>query len=76
MKEVKVRILSKCQDCDGQADLPSSMGVDSRGVEYQRYLPSPTCHGSGKTGKWITLPEFQKLLKEAEQKSTRLIDWP
>ena len=67
MEIVKVKILSKCQDCDGQAYLPSGMGVDSRGVEYQRYLPCPTCHdGSGQTAKWISLTEFQKLLKEAE----------
>ncbi len=66
MENIKVKILSKCQDCDGQAYLPSCMGVDSRGEEYQRYLPCPTCNGSGKTGKWITLPEFQKLLKETE----------
>lgn len=66
MKEVKVKILSFCQDCAGQSFLPSCMGVDSRGVEYQRYLPCPTCKGSGKTGKWITLPEFHKLLKELE----------
>jgi hypothetical protein len=66
MEIVKVKILSKCQDCDGQAYLPSGMGIDSRGVEYQRYLPCPTCHGSGKTDKWITLHEIQKLLKETE----------
>jgi len=66
MEAIKVKILSTCQDCDGQAYLPSGMGVDSRGVEYQRYLPCSTCNGSGKTGKWITLPEFQLLLKETE----------
>ena len=66
METVKVRTLSKCKDCDGQAYLPSGMGVDSRGVEYQRYLPCPKCNGSGQTGKWITLPEFQKLLKVTE----------
>jgi hypothetical protein len=65
METIKVKILRKCQDCDGQAYLPSCMGVDSRGVEYQRYLPCPTCHGSGNTGKFITLLEFQRLLKEA-----------
>ena len=63
---VKVRVLSTCTYCDGQAYLPASMGLDSRGVEYQRYLPCPKCHGSGQTGKWITLSEFQKLLKEVE----------
>lgn len=48
--DTKVKILSKCQDSDGQAYLPSGMGVDSRGVEDQRYLPCPTCNGSGQTG--------------------------
>lgn len=66
MEELKVRILSKCQDCDGQAYLPSDMGIDSRGVEYQRYLPCPTCNGSGQPGKWISISEVQKLLEEAE----------
>ena len=65
MEKIKVKILSKCTYCDGQAYLPSGMGVDYEGGEYQHYLPCPTCNGSGKTGKWITLPEFQKLLKEA-----------
>jgi hypothetical protein len=64
MEKIKVKILSKCQDCDGQAYLPSVMGIDSRGVEYQRYLPYPACNGSGQAGKWITLNEFQQLLKE------------
>jgi hypothetical protein len=66
MENIKVKILSKCQDCDGQAYLPSNMGVDSRGEEYQRYLPCPKCAGSSNTEKWITLPELQKLLKESE----------
>lgn len=66
METVKVKILSTCQDCDGQAYLPSGIGVDSLVVEYQRYLPCPKCNGSGQTGKWITLPEFHKLLKKAE----------
>ena len=62
---VKVKVLSKCPYCDGKAYLPSGMGVDYAGEEYQRYLPCPKCHGSGQTGKWITLSELQKLLKEA-----------
>lgn len=45
MEKVKVKTLSKCQDCDGQTYLPSVMGVDSRGDGYQRYLTCPTIHG-------------------------------
>ncbi len=56
MKTIKVKILSKCQDCDGQAYLPSTMGLDSRGIEYQRYLPCPTCRGSSQTGKSLAPP--------------------
>ena len=63
---VKVKVLSKCTYCDGQAYLPSGMGVDYAGEKYQHYLPCPKCNGSGQTGKWISLPEFQKLLKEAD----------
>ncbi|MFA7407373.1 MAG: hypothetical protein WCY93_05980 [Anaerolineaceae bacterium] len=60
--EIKVKILSTCDDCDGQAYLPSAKGIDSIGEEYQRYLPCPTCNGSGQAGKWISLHELQKLL--------------
>ncbi|MCZ2442830.1 MAG: hypothetical protein ACOYKH_04165 [Brevefilum fermentans] len=64
--EIKVKILSKCQDCDGQAYLPSAKGIDSRGEEYQRYLPCPACKGTGQTEKWIALEELQTLLKGLE----------
>ena len=64
---VKVKVITKCTFCDGKAYLPSGMGVDyGGGGEYQRYLPCHKCNGSGKTGKWITLPGFQQLLKETE----------
>ncbi|NLN69413.1 MAG: hypothetical protein GX142_01300 [Chloroflexi bacterium] len=66
MDKIKVKILSKCDDCDGQAYLPSAKGTDSRGVDYQRYAPCPTCEGSGQAEKWITLHEFQALLKELQ----------
>jgi len=66
METIKVKILSKCDDCDGQAYLPSAKGIDSRGEEYQRYLPCPTCKGSGQTSKWISLSELQKLLNALE----------
>ncbi len=62
MDKIKVKILSKCDACDGQAYLPSAKGTDSRGVDCQRYA-CPTCEGSGQAEKWITLHEFQALLK-------------
>ena len=63
---VKVKILSKCSYCDGQAYLPSHMDVDIKGDKYMRYLPCPKCKGSGLSGKWINLTEFQQLLEQAE----------
>ena len=66
METIKVKILSKCDDCEGQAYLPSAKGTDSRGVDYQRHAPCTTCKGFGQTEKWITLKEFQILLKGLE----------
>ena len=63
---VKVKVLSKCTFCDGKAYLPAGKDVDYKRQEYERFSPCPKCHGSGMVAKWITLPEFQKLLKEAE----------
>ena len=60
---VKIKILSMCLYCDGQAFLPSGIDVDSKGEKYMRFLPCPKCHGSGLSGKWINLTEFQQLLK-------------
>ena len=62
----KVKILSKCAYCDGQAYLPGGMDVDSKGEKYMRYLPCPTCHGSGLSGKWINLSDFKQLLEGSE----------
>lgn len=63
---IKVKILSKCSYCDGQAYLPSGMDEDVKGEKYMRYLPCPKCSGSGQSGKWINLTEFQSLLGECE----------
>ena len=62
----KVRILSKCQSCDGKAYLPFKEDVDYKGQKYMRYKPCPICNGSGVTAKWITLAEFKHLLEQVD----------
>ena len=64
MKEVKVRILSACPNCHGVAYFPFKEALDSKGKPYMQYLPCTVCHGSGVTGKWVGLPEFQRLLEQ------------
>lgn len=65
MREVKVRILSTCPHCDGVAYFPFKETTDTQGRKYMQYLPCTICHGSGVTAKWITLPEFQKLVEQS-----------
>ena len=65
MNEVKIRILSTCPHCHGVAYFPFTEAVDTQGRTYMQYLPCTTCHGSGVTGKWITIAEFQKLLEQS-----------
>jgi len=63
---VKVRVLTKCEHCDGKAYLPAGECVDSQGKPYIRYLPCPKCEGSGLAGKWVELPDFLLLLDQAK----------
>ena len=48
---IKVRILDRCEFCDGEA--------------YDRYRPCSMCHGSGNRAKWVSLREFADLLERA-----------
>ena len=66
MMITKIKILSQCPNCQGEKYLPAGMDVDYKGEKYQRYLPCPQCHGSGLSGKWINLFEFQQLLAQVE----------
>ncbi len=61
----KVRVLAKCQHCNGEAYLPIEECEDSRGKTYMRYAPCPTCDGSGNQPQWIALEDFAKLIVEA-----------
>lgn len=63
---VKVRVLSKCQRCDGQAYLPVGEDLDSRGNKYIRHRPCPSCEGSGTKSEWVDLPDFLNLLEEVK----------
>ena len=63
---VKVHILAQCEQCNGQAYLPAGEGEDHKGQKYPCYTPCPQCEGSGIQPKWVSLPEFVKLLQAAQ----------
>ena len=65
MREVKVRILSTCPNCNGSAYFPYREARDYQGKPYMQYLPCTMCHGSGVTAKWVSLPELHKLLEQS-----------
>ena len=51
---MKVRILDRCEFCDGEAYIFVCEDVDSRGETYDRYRPCEVCQGSGNREKWVT----------------------
>jgi hypothetical protein len=62
---IKVRILDRCEFCDGEAYIFDRQDVDSRGEVYDRYRPCEVCEGSGNQAKWVSLREFASLLDRA-----------
>ena len=62
---IKVRILDRCEFCDGEAYIFDRQDVDSRGETYDRYRPCEMCNGSGNLAKWVSLREFADLLERA-----------
>ncbi|MCJ7521276.1 MAG: hypothetical protein MUP21_03560 [Dehalococcoidia bacterium] len=60
---MKVRILDRCEFCDGEAYVFLCEDVDARGETYDRYRPCEMCHGSGNQAKWVSLREFADLLE-------------
>ena len=60
---IKVRILDRCEFCDGEAYIFDRQDVDSRGETYDRYRPCEMCNGSGNRAKWVSLREFADLLE-------------
>ena len=62
---MKVRILDRCETCDGDAYIFDYQDLDSRGETYDRYRPCVMCQGSGNQAKWVSLREFADLLERA-----------
>jgi hypothetical protein len=62
---LKVHILNTCSHCNGKAYLPMGEAKDSHGDKYTRHIPCPFCEGSGNEPKWISLPDFAKLIQQA-----------
>lgn len=64
--EVKVRILSRCKECGGQAYLAMGEAMDSSGNKFTRYRPCSCCEGSGISGQWVTLTELLLMLEQSK----------
>ena len=62
---IKVRILDRCEFCDGEAYIYDYRDVDVHGEAYDRYRPCEMCNGSGNMAKWVSLREFADLLERA-----------
>ena len=62
---IKVRILVRCEFCDGEAYVFDYEDVDARGDSYDRYRPCDMCHGNGKRAKWVSIRELSELLERA-----------
>ena len=62
---IKVRILDRCELCDGEAYVFDCEDIDSHGGRYDRYRPCEVCHGSGNQAKWVGLRELSDLLERA-----------
>ena len=62
---MKVRILDRCEFCDGEAYVFVCEDVDARGETFDRYRPCEMCHGNGNRAKWVGLRELSDLLERA-----------
>ena len=62
---MKVRILDRCEFCDGEAYVFVCEDVDARGETFDRYRPCEMCHGSGNQSSWISLRDLSNLIERA-----------
>jgi len=62
---IKVRILDRCEFCDGEAYVFVCEDVDARGETFDRNRPCKMCQGTGNRAKWIVLRELSDLLERA-----------
>ena len=72
---IKVRILTRCEHCGGEAYLPAGEAETYNGERYTRYLPCPCCNGSGNQAKWVSLQDFLAMLIEATARDPMEPDW-
>lgn len=61
---IKVRILSSCPRCHGEAYLPVGEADSVSGQPYQRHQPCPLCQGSGTQPEWLSISAFFTLLQQ------------
>ena len=62
---IKVRLLDRCEYCDGDAYIFVCEDVDVRGETFVRYRPCEMCHGSGNRATWVSLKDLADLLERA-----------
>ena len=62
---IKVKILTKCEFCDGAAYLPIGEATSYASEKYMQYEPCPQCQGSGKHTKLVSFKELADLLDQA-----------
>lgn len=72
---IKIRILTTCDHCDGEAQLPTGEAVDTKGEPYTRYKSCPYCEGTGLNPKWIELREFVDMLSTVASSDPMEPDW-
>jgi hypothetical protein len=58
---IRVRILDRCEFCDGEAYIFLCEDVDANGDSSARYRPSEMCQGSCNRAKWVSLRELSDL---------------
>ena len=59
---IKVRILDRCEHCEGDCYFPVGEFESYIGERYMRHEPCPQCNGVGRQSKWVSLHEFAYLL--------------
>ena len=69
---IKVRILDRCEFCEGEAYIYDCQDVDTQGEAYDRYRPCEMCHASGNQAKWVSLRDFADLL---DWKTSMVLDF-
>ena len=62
---IKVRILDRCEHCEGDCYMPVGEFESYTGKRYIRHEPCPQCEGVGRQAKRVSLHEFACILDKA-----------